>query len=65
MAIFVMQTRGLRSNLSTRYPSDISLAAASSIDLPHWENLEGRFRPASQGDTICRIPQTPKAISRF
>ncbi len=22
--------------LSTRYPSDISLAAASSIDLPHW-----------------------------
>ena len=22
--------------LSTRYPGDISLAAASSIDLPHW-----------------------------
>ena len=22
--------------LSTRYPSDISLAAAGSIDLPHW-----------------------------
>jgi hypothetical protein len=28
--------RGHVERLSIRYPSDISLAAASSIDLPHW-----------------------------
>ena len=41
----------------------------SKADFVNFEEIVGHSAAlnvaASQGDTICRIPQTPKAISRF
>jgi hypothetical protein len=43
--------------------------SGSKADFVNFEEIVGHSAAlnvaASQGDTICRIPQTPKAISRF